>query len=201
MSLFIRPATSSDAADIARLLLLSAEHFLPAVFGERIEDGLATLAAKKGTLFSSSHACVAVADGRTAGMLLGYSGVEKGKEDLATGLGLFKALGFDMPRRLGRLLRVQRMVSFLRRDEWYLSNVAVYPELRGRGIGRALLLNAEERARGSGTSAIVLDVETDNPSAIRLYTGLGYSVASATPPLMLDGRKFAFYRMRKPHAG
>jgi ribosomal protein S18 acetylase RimI-like enzyme len=201
MNLLLRPATPADAADIAELILLSAEHFLPAVFGPGIERGLAALAARRGTLFSSAHARIAELDGRAAGMLLGYSGGEKAKEDLATGLGLFGALGVEVLRRLPRLLRVQRMVGFLRREEWYVSNVAVRPEARGQHVGHALMRDAEERARGGAASAIVLDVETDNPGAIRLYQGLGYAMASRAPSLSLDGREFAFFRMSKRLAG
>ena len=196
----LRPATPADAADITDLILLSAEHFLPAVFGPRIKEGLTTLAAHNGTLFSSSHAWMADAEGRAAGMLLGYSGRERTKEDPATGLGLLRILGGGMLRRLGRLLRVQRMIGAIALDEWYVSNVAVRPELRGQGIGRARMLNAEERARSDGAAAIVLDVETDNPSAIRVYERLGYATVSTTPSLSLDGREFAFFRMWKPLA-
>jgi ribosomal protein S18 acetylase RimI-like enzyme len=197
MGLLVRPATPADVADIAELILLSAEHFLPAVFGPRIRGGLASLAARRGTLFSSPHAYIAEIEGRAAGMLLGYSRTEKAKEDLATGLGLLRILGRDMLRRIPRLLRVQRMIGVLGSEEWYVSNVAVRPELRGQGIGRALLMNAEERARRCGATAIALDVETDNPSAARLYRELGYSTVSATAPFSLDGREFAFFRMRK----
>jgi ribosomal protein S18 acetylase RimI-like enzyme len=193
----LRSATPGDATDIALLILLSAEHFLPAVFGPRIEAGLSRLVAREGILFSSAHASIADAEGRVVGMLLGYSGREKAKEDPATGLGLLGVLGGDMLCRLGRLLRVQRTIGTIAANEWYVSNVAVLPALRGQGIGRALLLKAEERARDEGAAAIVLDVETDNPSAIRVYAGLGYTTASATPFLMLDGRAFAFFRMRK----
>ena len=198
MPVLLRPATPGDAADISRLVLLSAERFLPAVFGPRIEGGLARLGAQEGTLFSWAHTMIAEAEGRTAGMLLGYSEREIAREDPATGLGLLHVLGGDMVRRFGRLLRVRRMIRDIAADEWYVSNIAVLPAVRGRGVGRTLMRDAEKRARASGAAAIVLDVETDHPAAISFYTGLGFQTVSATPSFSLGGHPFAFLRMRKP---
>jgi ribosomal protein S18 acetylase RimI-like enzyme len=194
----IRPAQSADAADIARLVLVSAECFLPAVFGPGFQDRLPRLAAGRGTLFSHAHAWVAELEGKPAGMLLGYSGKDKAAEDPATGLALLRVLRWDMARRLPRLLRVQGMVGILGRDEWYVSNVAVYSAFRGAGIGAALMARANEEAARSGAASVTLDVETDNAAAIGLYERLGFARIRETPLLLLDGRRFAFYRMGKP---
>ena len=78
----IRPAAPADAADIARLILLSAEDFLPAVFGGGVEDALCRLAGGRATLFSYRHALVARERERTVGMVLGYAGSEKAAEDV-----------------------------------------------------------------------------------------------------------------------
>jgi ribosomal protein S18 acetylase RimI-like enzyme len=51
---------------------------------------------------------------------------------------------------------------------------AVAPELRGRGIGTALMAAAEELVCSRGFVAIVLGVEDSNPGARRLYERLGY---------------------------
>jgi GNAT superfamily N-acetyltransferase len=51
---------------------------------------------------------------------------------------------------------------------------AVAPELRGRGIGTALMAEAEEFVCSRGFEAIVLGVEDSNPRARRLYERLGY---------------------------
>jgi ribosomal protein S18 acetylase RimI-like enzyme len=52
---------------------------------------------------------------------------------------------------------------------------AVAPELRGRGIGTALVNAAEELVCSRGFGAIVLGVEDWNPRARRLYEHLGYN--------------------------
>lgn len=197
-SVRIRAATPEDAEKIAALVLLSAEHFLPAVFGPRVQAVLAMLAARGGTLFSFAHARMAVVDDRVVGMLLGYSAVDKAREDPKTGLGLFRVLGISMVRGLPKLLRVQKAIGGMGPDEWYVSNVGVLPDMRGRGVGGALLLDADQRARSNGARAIVLDVETDNPMAAKLYGELGYRIVRTTAPLLLEGRQFAFHRMSKP---
>jgi GNAT superfamily N-acetyltransferase len=52
--------------------------------------------------------------------------------------------------------------------------VAVVEELRGRGIGRALMEALIERARLAGEPALSLSVEFENPAA-RLYQRLGFA--------------------------
>jgi ribosomal protein S18 acetylase RimI-like enzyme len=194
----IRRGEPVNAAEIAALILLSADHFLPAVFGPGVPGGLRVLTEGRGTLFSHEHAWIVASEGRAAGMLLGYSGVEKAAEDLATGWGLLRALGPGLLLRLRRLLRLQRMIGSLGPSEYYVSNIAVFPEFRGRGMGTMLMEVAEREARAAGLAAIVLDVETDNGQAIRLYQRLGFATTSATPRLRLESGEFAFFRMEKP---
>jgi ribosomal protein S18 acetylase RimI-like enzyme len=55
---------------------------------------------------------------------------------------------------------------------------AVVPSLQGRGIGTALLYEAEEVAQNRLFHAVVLGVEDRNPRARRLYERLGYDVVA-----------------------
>jgi ribosomal-protein-alanine N-acetyltransferase len=58
-------------------------------------------------------------------------------------------------------------------DEAHLLNLCVRAELRGRGLGRRLLLLVE-RARDSGAEAVFLEVRPSNPGAIALYESEGF---------------------------
>lgn len=53
--------------------------------------------------------------------------------------------------------------------------LAVAPQARGRGLGRALLQAAIARAQTEGAEAMFLEVGTDNPHALALYAGLGFA--------------------------
>jgi len=58
----------------------------------------------------------------------------------------------------------------------------VAPNLRGRGIGRRVLLALEQSARERGFSAVYLQVESDrNPRAVDLYRKLGYQPLQSRP--------------------
>ncbi len=59
-------------------------------------------------------------------------------------------------------------------DEGYITNVAVFPELRKRGVASALLTYTENYARRKGLSFITLEVRISNTSAIKLYEKHGF---------------------------
>ena len=52
--------------------------------------------------------------------------------------------------------------------------VAVLPEYRRQGIAREFMRQIEEWAKERGASAMMLEVEQTNQSAIELYKSLGY---------------------------
>jgi ribosomal protein S18 acetylase RimI-like enzyme len=194
----IRPATANDALHIVRLVLASADEFLTAVFGPRIARALEHLASGRGTLFSHEHAWIAETEDVVAGMLLGYTGREKAAQDPRTGAALLISLGPGILARLGRLMAARSAVSFVSPREFYLSNVGVYPEFQGRGIGSLLIGHAERQAAREGAQAIVLDVETDNEGAVSLYERLGFRSDGRRRGIELGGgssRRFSFFRM------
>jgi ribosomal protein S18 acetylase RimI-like enzyme len=57
---------------------------------------------------------------------------------------------------------------------YLIANVAVRPDFRRRGIGRALTNTAMQHARQRRANATWLHVRADNPGAIALYTNLGF---------------------------
>jgi ribosomal protein S18 acetylase RimI-like enzyme len=65
----------------------------------------------------------------------------------------------------------------------YLFRLAVLPGHRGRGLGRALLAHAEERARALGLPRVRLGVRAALARQIAYYEGLGYRrVGDGTHP-------------------
>jgi ribosomal-protein-alanine N-acetyltransferase len=62
--------------------------------------------------------------------------------------------------------------------------LAVRPEARGKGLGRALIMALASHARALGADGIFLEVGDDNPAALALYAGLGFERV---------GRRKAYY--------
>lgn len=62
-------------------------------------------------------------------------------------------------------------------DEGYISNIAVRPDYRRRGVADALLSALEQRARALMLSFLTLEVRAHNAPAIALYGKHGYRVA------------------------
>ncbi len=68
-----------------------------------------------------------------------------------------------------------------------VAKLLVHPDARGRGVGRALMLDLERRAREMGRTLLTLDTETDSP-AEGLYRSLGYVPFGSVPGFALDAR-------------
>lgn len=57
---------------------------------------------------------------------------------------------------------------------YYIDAICVSDVMRGRGVGTALLLQAEAYARQSGADMLLLHVENSNKDARRLYERMDY---------------------------
>lgn len=60
-------------------------------------------------------------------------------------------------------------------DSGEIKRMYVTPEIRGVGIGRRVLAELEERARGLGMSRLVLEAGAYQPEALALYVRCGFS--------------------------
>jgi ribosomal-protein-alanine N-acetyltransferase len=66
------------------------------------------------------------------------------------------------------------LVAWLVEDELHIGNIAVDPELRRRGVGRALLSYCLARAAERGVARATLEVRESNDAAIALYEESGF---------------------------
>ncbi len=78
------------------------------------------------------------------------------------------------PSGLEREVVLGFVIYWLVHDEIHVLNVAVAEEARRRGVGRALMLEAQERGRRLGASLATLEVRRSNTPALELYRLLGY---------------------------
>jgi ribosomal protein S18 acetylase RimI-like enzyme len=200
--LSIRPASQEDATLASKLLFLSmGAELADYLFGGAhlpVEEILAGLFLLPGNRFSMDAVDVAVWEGQPAGTLASFPGWQFHRRELLIGLGLLRVCGLrDVVRLSVRALSIANGVETYR-DEYYLANMAVFPNFQGRGIGSALLEHAEKKARQVGLGKCSLIVDIENPEAQRLYERFGYRVVfSKTYPGAAGDAHTGYHRMVK----
>ncbi len=83
-------------------------------------------------------------------------------------------LAWDGNDPVGLAVCFYGLSTFQARPLLNIHDLAVIPGLRGRGIGRALLEQAEARARERGCCKLTLEVQEDNLRARGLYERFGF---------------------------
>lgn len=161
----IRKATASDAADLVRFINMAADD-LPLHFWRKTvgPDGDPWAlgqqrAARDSGSFSYRNAWLAEVDGAVAACLLGYAA------EASAG-----SIDPDTPPIFVPLLELEALAP----GSWYLNVLATYAAFRGRGLGSALLAQAEVIAAAAGHDSISLIAEDTHQDALRLYTAKGY---------------------------
>jgi GNAT superfamily N-acetyltransferase len=84
-------------------------------------------------------------------------------------------LAFADGRPAGIAVCFAGLSTFAARPLLNVHDLAVLPEYRGRGIGRALLSAVERRARSRGCCKLTLEVQDGNARARSLYESFGFS--------------------------
>lgn len=77
------------------------------------------------------------------------------------------------------------LVGWLIVDELHIATIATHPDLRGQGIGKAILLHALRSARDEGVLKSFLEVRASNVMAQKMYKSFGY---------VEDGRRKEYYK-------
>lgn len=203
-SILLRRAIDKDAKDFVNFVLYTAGEFFLFAFGPDVKTILKKLFAHPFNLFSHTHCYTIEYEGKVAGMILSYAfrGAGTIQETFWTGFLLMKFMGGKFFRRLGIALKLDladwlNLLRGVLDRNYYISNVAIYPEFRGFGLGTRLMAKAEEEARISGVKKCALDVESENAGAIRLYKKMGYKIQWQLKSIHVLGEKFSFYRMAK----
>jgi len=200
----IRPAQIDDAPTAAELIQETMEGYGDVMLGldnrERALKVIAGFFRKANNRFSYRLAYLAEVDGRTAGLLLAFPGRDTFKLVLPMS---WQILSFYNPWELLRLaVRAPLAVDGeeTQPDEFYVSHLAVLPEFRRQGVGRALLSHADALARTSGLAKCSLCVDIDNSNAQQLYLSHGYSIAKTVNTPWLKNRLHTrgYHHMIKP---
>lgn len=161
----IRKAQASDAAHLVRFINMAADdlplHFWRKAVGPSGDPwalGQERAARETGN-FSYHNAWLAEIDGEIGACLLGYS-AEDTPEPIAP----------DTPAIFVPLLELEALAP----GSWYLNVLATYETFRGKGLGGALLAEAERIAAQAGHTTISLIAADTHEDARRLYAAKGY---------------------------
>ncbi|MCJ2187456.1 GNAT family N-acetyltransferase [Novosphingobium beihaiensis] len=95
--------------------------------------------------------------------------------------GAFSLLAFDGDEAVGLANCFTGFSTFAARPLINIHDLAVKPDLRGKGVGRALMQAVEEEARARGACKITLEVLSGNARAKGLYAALGYGNYALDP--------------------
>ncbi len=74
----------------------------------------------------------------------------------------------------GRIVAVL-VVSDIKDDAMHLVNLGVDPTQQGKGLGKRLILKAQELAQQGGAAALVLGTHAGMTSTVAFYQGLGFA--------------------------
>jgi ribosomal protein S18 acetylase RimI-like enzyme len=137
--------------------------------------------------FTWRNAHIAEVDGDVAGALIGYRiADDAAAEDLS-----------ETPEILKPLAELEGLAP----GHWYVNVLAVFPEYRGRGIGRLLLARADEIGRRDAPAGMAIIVASQNEGAVRLYEASGYRTVARRPVFAYPGnrRDGDWVLLTKPH--
>lgn len=162
--IIIRNAFPEDAPLIAWTVATAiGEETLERYCGNAGLSVLEILARTKISQYSFQNSLVAEINSIPVGVIVGYDGALLRK---------LRPITFALiHEKTGKYLQLEEETQA---GEFYLDSVSVYPEFRGRGIGRKLILKMCERAFAAGHQKVGLLVDAENPRAEKLYSELGF---------------------------
>lgn len=183
----IRSARPQDAGAAARLLYDALHDVAHRLTGEDSEEkALEVLEqyfrADEGRL-SYRQSAVKEIDGEVAGIIVAYGGDQAAELDRPI---------LDRLRKLKNDPTVT-LDQEADEDEYYIDTLSVSPQFGGKGLGSALILHAENRAKELKYHKIALAVVTDNHRAHSLYDRKGYKTDK---DIMINGH--VYHHMVKP---
>ena len=184
----IKDAEKGDASLIADAILEAiGEELTENLAGDEhtrqeVHDLFMSLAERTDTQYSYLNTRLAVTDeGKPMGVCVSYDG-----GDL---IRLRRQFFKEANKRLGWNISEEEIESLpgeTDSEEFYLDTLMTLPEYRGRGVGKALILDASEKAEKAGKPLGLL-CDVDNHRARRLYDSVGF--------IFMNKRPFAGHEM------
>ena len=168
MAIVIRDARPTDALFLAECILAGMHLYdFKDIVNDDLADALERITVCEGredTLYTYSRTRVAEVDGKPAGALLSYPGE------------LYKELRDRMLREYWPAFFIQFGNDDLETDpgEYYLDSLAVHPDYRRMGVGRALLEDGIKIGLSEGFTQIAIVADAEMPHLIKIYQSIGF---------------------------
>lgn len=183
LQLRFRPAAPEDATAAVPLIYSSGPAAFDYVFaageGRDAPSFLQHCFVDGAGEFGWRNHWVGIADERVIAVGAGYGADTKWTFMLAAARQILAHYGLRQGSAvIARGLRVESVIRPPEGDMLYLAHLAVVPELRGHGVGRALIDQLVGVAREAGRRRAALDVAASNPRAEALYRRAGFKVVS-----------------------
>ena len=160
-----RPATRTDVESLVDFVLMAGEGLPDRVWAGMIKDeeslrdvGLRRAARTEGA-FSYTNATLFEQEGRVVGGLVGYK-----LPDAPT------PIDDDFPPEFVPLQELENLAC----GTWYVNILGVYDDVRGQGVGTAMLARAEAYSAAEKARGMSIIVFSSNPGAEKLYRNVGY---------------------------
>ncbi len=190
-------AVPDDVSDFVKLLLISEPDLYCELFGVNYLDVLVALFKRPNNNFSYENVIFAKRSDEVLGMLLGYSYEKFVRMIFNSSVVFLRVMGLQFFNLLPKFIKLGKSVKKVDRDSFYISNLAVYPEYRGRGVGRKLMEKAAEIAISLRCSKMCLDVSYGNEKAMLFYESLGFYESGTSNEVWIGGKKFRFIRFER----
>ena len=195
----IRKGKPEDAQDFSELALLTGPEFLPALFGSEsnVRNVMKGSFQHTRNAFSYEHSHFIEANGEIAAMALVFTCDQMRRERLRDWLFILRYLKFSVLTQMIYLYRSSEILVQITEGDSYLAHIAAYPKFRSLGFATKLLEVIEEEARAAGSKRMVLDAETDNEKAVKLFERFGYTIEQKSPILRIRDKGFEFFKLSK----
>lgn len=187
----------NDFGEFIRLLLISEPDLYQELFGSNYLEVLEALFKRRGNNFSYENVIFAKNSDIVLGMLLGYSYEKFVRMIFRSSLTFLRVIGWQFFDSLPKFIKLGNSMKKIYKGSFYINNLAVYPEYRGRGIGKKLMKRAEEIAMELGCNKVCLDVSFGNEKAVLFYKSIGFHESGLGKEVRFGGKKFQFIRFEK----
>jgi ribosomal protein S18 acetylase RimI-like enzyme len=205
MPSMLRIPNNDESDDCARLLYISAPDIYSYTFAQRepqLNVLLKLFYETPGNMYSKENIVVEEERGKIRGLILAYPAREMkqlSKNMLRCIKEMFVISGLINFLKMIFRLRLNKYLPMTENDGFYISNLAVFEEHRGKGIAVKLLKSVEQMAKEKGLSKLSLVVEIGNSHAISVYEKFGFRKVKEVilPKKYNEHNLFGFYKMIK----